>query len=358
MQASRAKRLRYTRLNMNIVPNVSLANYSTMRLGGIADYLVEIHGQDDLREALNWAHEQQLPALMIGGGSNIIWQDAGFRGLVMVNKLLGYKDQVVTPDEHRLTIGSGEPWDSVVARSVQANLTGIEALSLIPGTAGATPIQNVGAYGQDISQTLESLEAFDTQSGDFMTMSAADCSFDYRSSRFKTTDRGRFYITSLTLRLHVGNPLPPYYGAVQSYLEANPADEPITPAVLREAVIAIRSAKLPDPEVVANNGSFFANPVVSSDQLQALLTQYPDMPHWPLDNGGAKLPAAWLLEQAGFKDYHDEATGMATWPRQPLVLVNEHARTTADLLAFKSQLVNAVKGRFGITLMQEPEFLP
>jgi UDP-N-acetylmuramate dehydrogenase len=329
-----------------------------MRLGGIADHLVEIHNRDDLLNALDWATERGLPTIMIGGGSNIVWQDTGFQGLVMVNKILGYQDETLEADEHRLTIGAGEPWDSVVARSVQAGLTGIEALSLIPGTAGATPIQNVGAYGQDISQTLESLEALDLQTNTFVTLSADDCDFAYRSSRFKTTDRGRFFIVTLCLRLKVGNPLPPYYGAVQAYLEAHPATEAITPAVLRDAVIAIRSAKLPDPEMVANNGSFFANPVVSDQQLQSLLRQYPEMPHWPLEAGGAKLPAAWLIEQAGFKDYHDEATGMATWPKQPLVLVNEHARATADLLSFKAKLVSTVADRFGVTLIQEPEILP
>jgi len=343
---------------MNIVPNVSLANYSTMRLGGIADFLVEIHSRNDLLEALAWASERQLPTIMIGGGSNIVWQDAGFQGLVMVNKIMGYDDHLVSAGEHRLTIGAGELWDSVVARSVQAGLTGIEALSLIPGSAGATPIQNVGAYGQDISQTLESLEALDIRSNTFVTLSSADCGFAYRNSRFKSTDRGRFYIVSLTLRLSVGNPLPPFYGAIQAYLEANPVDEAITPAVLRDAVIAIRSAKLPDPEIVANNGSFFANPIVTEQQLQSLLAQHPDMPHWPLETGGAKVPAAWLLEQAGFKDYHDTATGMATWPKQPLVLVNEQARATADLLAFKEKLVSTVADRYGVTLVQEPEILP
>lgn len=343
---------------MNITPNVSLSNYSTMRLGGIADYLVEIHSRDDLVEAITWANERGLLTIMIGGGSNVIWRESGFQGLVMVDKILKYEDLVVGGGEHRLNIGSGEPWDSVVARSVAAGLTGIEALSLIPGSAGATPIQNVGAYGQDVSQTLESVEAYDTETGAFVTIAAHDCDFSYRNSRFKARDRGRYYIVELHFRLHVGNPLPPFYGAVQAYLEANPTDQPITPAVLRGAVIAIRSAKLPDPEQVANNGSFFANPIVGHDQLQKLLEQHPEMPHWPLETGEAKLPAAWLLEQAGFKDYHDAATGMATWPHQPLVLVNEHAHSTGDLLAFKEKLVAAVAERFGVTLIQEPEILP
>ena len=343
---------------MNIVPNVSLANYSTMRLGGVADYLVEIHDRNELKEAYEWAQAKNLPMLMVGGGSNIVWQDAGFHGLIMVNRILGYETQADGTESQYLTIGAGENWDSVVARSVTAGLTGIEALSLIPGTAGATPIQNVGAYGQDISQTLVSVEAFDTATGQLTNIPAEACGFGYRTSSFKGEYRGRFFITALTLHLQVGNPLPPYYGAVQQYLEANPTDQPITPAVIRQAVIAIRSAKLPDVERVANNGSFFANPIIGESQLVELRTDHPDMPYWPLDGGGAKIPAAWLIEQVGFKDYHDTVTGMATWPKQPLVLVNEHAKATSDLIAFRDKLIETVQAKFQITLTQEPELLP
>lgn len=345
---------------MNVVPNVSLANYTTMRLGGIADYLVEVHDRDELKEAFQWAKAKNLPLLMIGGGSNIFWQDAGFRGLVMVNKIMGYDDVAEDDGSHYLTIGAGENWDSVVARTVASGLTGIEGLSLIPGTAGATPIQNVGAYGQEIAQTLMSIEAFDTTTGTFTVIPAEACGFGYRTSSFKGDGEyhGRFFISAITLHLSPGNPLPPYYGTVQQYIEAHPSDQPITPATLREAVIAIRSAKLPDVARVANNGSFFANPVVPETQLVELRTDNPAMPYWPLDGGGAKIPAAWLIEQAGFKDYHDQATGMATWPKQPLVLVNEHAHSTSDLLAFRDQLVGAVQTKFHITLTQEPELLP
>lgn len=343
---------------MQYTPNVSLANYSTMRLGGIASFLTEVTSREELKEALAWANEKQLPARMIGGGSNIFWQDAGFNGLVLVNKIMGYEDLAEDTTSHYLTIGAGENWDSVVARSVAAGLTGIEALSLIPGTAGATPIQNVGAYGQEIAQTLVSVEVFDTTSGQFTTVPNEACGFGYRTSSFKTEYAGRFFITAITLHLQVGNPMPPYYGAVQTYLEANPVEGPITPAVIRDAVVAIRSAKLPDPARIANNGSFFANPTIDESALVELRNDNPTMPYWPLDDGGAKIPAAWLIEQAGFKDYHDQETGMATWAKQPLVLVNERAKTTSDLLRFKQKLVDAVTAKFGITLTQEPELLP
>jgi UDP-N-acetylmuramate dehydrogenase len=342
---------------MDILQNVSLAGHSTMGLGGPAAFLVEVTSRQEVAEAAAWARRQQLPALMIGDGSNIVWQDAGYPGLIMINKIQRYEVFDEDGSNAYITIGGGENWDSVVARTVEAGLTGIEALSLIPGTAGATPVQNVGAYGQEISQTLTTVEVFDTQINDFINLRPEDCGFGYRTSRFKTTDRGRFYITALTLHLTKDNPPPPYYGSVRTYFDEHGITD-VTPQALRQAVIAIRSAKLPDPAVVRNTGSFFANPILNPSELVQVRTAYPDIPAWPLDDGSAKIPAAWLIEQAGFKNAHDEPTGMATWPAQPLVLVNEKARSTADLLAFKQQIVAAVQQKFGITLVQEPELLP
>ncbi|HVV25707.1 MAG TPA: UDP-N-acetylmuramate dehydrogenase [Candidatus Saccharimonadales bacterium] len=343
---------------MNPQQNVNLADYSTMGLGGAAAWLLEIHQRGDLQPAVAWAGERQLPMLMIGGGSNIIWRDEGFPGLVLVNKITGFETQDEDGTNVYLTVGAGENWDSVVARSVQAGLTGIEALSLIPGTAGATPVQNVGAYGQDISQTLVTIEAFDTQTGQLVNIPASDCAFGYRTSRFKTTDRHRFLISAITLHLTRGNPAPPFYRAVQAYFDEHDV-KTYSPAVLREAVMAIRNAKLPDPAVVHNTGSFFANPIVDESVVAGLREAYPAMPAWETDDPRQrKIPAAWLLDTAGLKGVKDSQTGMATWPTQPLVLVNERAKSTADLLAFKQKIVGLVQKKFGITLQQEPELLP
>jgi UDP-N-acetylmuramate dehydrogenase len=341
---------------MDFRQNVSLADYSTMGLGGIAAYLVEVTDRSQVQSAVQWAAGQGLPTMMIGGGSNIIWRDEGYPGLVLVNRITGYEVLEEDAANRYLTIGAGEPWDKTVARSVEAGMTGIEALSLVPGTAGGTPVQNVGAYGQEIADTLVSVEAYDTKTGRLLNIPASDCAFGYRTSRFKTTDQGRFYITAITLHLTIGNPEPPFYSAVEKYFAEHDITT-YTPAALRQAVVAIRTAKLPDPAVVHNTGSFFANPIISADQLLSLTNKVENLPHWPLENGGAKLSAAWLIEQAGFKDYHD-VTGMATWPQQPLVFVNEHATTTADLLAFKQKVVDAVQSKFDITLQQEPELLP
>ncbi len=354
---------------MNVSENVSLAAYSTMGLGGPAAYLARVSSRSEVAEAVEWARARKLPVIMIGGGSNIIWGDNGFPGLVLVDNITGYEVNQEDEDNVYLTLGSGEAWDGAVKRSVDAGLTGIEALSLIPGSTGATPVQNVGAYGQEISQTLATVEAFDTKEGKFVTLPGSDCGFSYRDSRFKTgPDRGRFFITGITLNLRKGNPMPPFYNSVQAYFEAGDITE-YTPAALREAVIHIRTSKLPDPAVVRNTGSFFANPIVSEMKFTELHDRFENIPHWAASDaridgtvsgetkGGVKLSAAWLIEQAGFKDYHDEATGMATWPKQSLVLVNEKAGSTADLLKFKQKIVDAVQAKFGITLEQEPELI-
>jgi UDP-N-acetylmuramate dehydrogenase len=342
---------------MDIRQNEPLAQHSTMRLGGMAAYAVDVHDRYELQQAIAWADERSLPIIMVGQGSNIVWRDEGFPGLLIINQIKGFEQQEEDAENVYLHIGSGEIWDEVVTRSVAAGLTGIEGLSLIPGTAGATPVQNVGAYGQQIAQTLVSVEAYDRQAKQLVNLQNIDCAFGYRTSRFKTTDRGRFFITSITLHLLRHNPVPPFYDALQAYFDEHNIHQ-FTPQVVRDAVIAIRRSKLPDPAQVANNGSFFANPIVDESVLIQLQADFGAVPHWPMDDGRIKIPAAWLIEQVGFKGAHDTETGMGTWPNQALVLVNEHATSAAQLLAFQKKIVDGVAAKFNITLEQEPELLP
>ncbi|HEX8182712.1 MAG TPA: UDP-N-acetylmuramate dehydrogenase [Candidatus Saccharimonadales bacterium] len=342
---------------MNIVENVDLSQYTTMRLGGKARYMTEVTSRGDIEEAVQWAVDNKMPPLMIGGGSNIFWRDEGFDGLLIVNKIMKYEDFAEDDINHYVTIGAGENWDHAVERTVNAGLSGIEALSLIPGTTGATPIQNVGAYGQEIADVLVSVEAYDLHTRTFMTIPAIDCALGYRTSRFKTVDRDRFLISSITLHLMKQNPAPPFYRALADYFSSQNITA-YSPLSVRSAVIDIRSQKLPDPAIVANNGSFFANPIIDGAILTQLQADFPDMPRWPTDDGRVKIPAAWLIEHAGFKDYHDPETGMSTWAQQPLVLVNESAHSTADLLKFKTKIVDAIQAKFQIALEQEPELLP
>ncbi len=341
---------------MFILENVPLNIYSTMRLGGKAAYLTEVNNRQEVVDAVSWADEHQVPVIMIGNGSNIVWKDEGYPGLVIVNKIQGFEDSSQLSNRY-ITVGSGMNWDEFVGKTVEMGMTGVECLSLIPGTTGATPVQNVGAYGQEVSQTLMTVEAYDRQTKQIVNLRASDCEFGYRTSRFKTTDKGRFFITALTFFLTVDNPSLPYYDSVKRYFEEHNITE-ITPQVMRDAVIAIRRAKLPDPAMVANNGSFFANPIIPNEQFSNLYRDYPEIVSWPAQDNQVKLSAAWLIEQAGFKDVHDPETGMGTWPSQPLVLINEKAETTAQLLAFKQKIVDGVQSKFGVTLIQEPELLP
>jgi UDP-N-acetylmuramate dehydrogenase len=341
---------------MDMQEHVSLKSHSTMKLGGDARYLVEVASEDAMAEAVGWGLNHDVPIITIGEGSNIVWQDSGYDGLVIVNKIKGFEK--LSEDETSATfkIGAGEDWDSVVEKTTDMHLSGIECLSLIPGTAGATPVQNVGAYGQEIRQTLISVHAYDSQTKAFVDIANQDCDFSYRMSRFKSNDKGRFFITSITLKLQKTFLTPPFYASLSAYLEAHGITD-YSPASLRKAVVSIRSDKLPDWHVTANNGSFFANPIVSGDDYERIKQRYPNVVAWEQD-GGYKLSAGWLLETAGFKDFHDPTTGMATSDKSALVLINEHAPSTNHLLRFKAQIVDKVQALFGVTLEQEPELIP
>lgn len=326
-----------------------------MRLGGNASYLLDITAASQIKKALEWAETKNLLVIMIGGGSNIIWNDAGFQGLVLVNKINGFEIQH-QGEQSFVTVGAGEPWDSVVERTVTEGLSGIEQLSLVPGTAGATPIQNVGAYGRETSDVLVCVQAYDRQEKKIVVLPKIDCGFGYRTSRFKVADKGRFLITSVTYALTKNSPLPPYYDSVQKFLEEQGITHP-TPADIRNAVITIRTSKLPDPAVVANCGSFFSNPIIDSSRLYELQETFPDIKFWLTGDAKAKISAGWMLEQLGLKGYHEPNTGMAIWPKQALVMVNEKAPNTASLLAFRDAIIKAVEDKYGITLEQEPELI-
>src|SRR6266404_2857977 len=204
---------------MNIQENVSLAQHSTMRLGGQARYLANASTDEEIQSLVQWAKQQNLPFIMIGQGSNIVWRDEGYPGLVIVNKLMGR--EVLSEDSNSLVIRvrGGEKWDDIVAFAVQRGLSGIEFLSAIPGTVGAAPVQNIGAYGAELSDTLVEVETYDTQTDSFGGIAAEVCNFSYRNSRFKGVDRGRFMILAITLRLHKRNTQPPFYESLQNYFD-------------------------------------------------------------------------------------------------------------------------------------------
>ena len=336
---------------MDVHTNIPLKNYTTMRLGGPARFMTDLRTPDDAAEIYASATAQNLPIFVLGGGSNVIARDEGFNGIVVRNRIPGFDIVADTPSDTTIKIGAGENWDSVVKRTVDMNLTGIEAMSAIPGTAGAAPVQNVGAYGQEIADTLISLEAYDTQTNRFVILQAADCNFSYRNSIFRSTAAGRYIITSITIRLYKAAPQPPFYAAVETYL----ADHSITlftPQVIRDAVIAIRTDKLPDPAQRPNTGSFFKNAIVEDWQLESLRQTYPDIPSYDMPDGRFKVPTGWLIEKAGLKG--QLLHGMRVHDKNALVLINESATSYADLAAAREEIIGAVRDTFRIMISQEP----
>ena len=342
---------------MNILENVDLRLYSTMRLGGKTRYLAEAPSQEKIRELVNWAKDQKIEFLVIGQGSNIVWRDDGYEGLVIVNKILGREILDQKSTAILVKFYAGEVWDKCVEWTLEHNLNGLEFLSRIPGTAGAAPVQNIGAYGSELSDFFVEASVYDTKLDKFVCLMAEHCDFSYRSSRFKKSDKGRYIILDITLKLSKSEPKPPFYESLQKYFDEHGITE-FAPQIIREAVTDIRKVKLPDPSIVANNGSFFLNPLIESSKFQDLRNTYPDIKAWPQKDGKIKISAGWMLEKAGFKGVHDQQTGIATWPYSALVLTNEHAKKTADLLEFKEKILSKIEAMFGIKLEQEPELLP
>jgi UDP-N-acetylmuramate dehydrogenase len=336
---------------MDIHTNIPLKNYTTMRLGGNARFMTEVHTPDDVAEVCRNARVQNLPIFILGGGSNVIVRDEGFNGIVIRNRIPGFEVVTDDPSHTILKIGAGENWDEVVRRTVEMNLSGIEAMSAIPGTAGAAPVQNVGAYGQEIADTLVSLEAYDITTDTFVTLVSADCGFSYRHSIFRGDAAGRYVITSITIQLYKAAPQPPFYAAIQDYFDAH--DITIyTPQIIREAVIDIRKNKLPDPTVTPNTGSFFKNAIVEDWQLTDLRKEYPDIPTYDMPDGRYKVPTGWLIEQAGYKG--KTIHGMRVHDKNALVLINESATSYDDLAQAREEVMGAVRDKFRITIEQEP----
>jgi UDP-N-acetylmuramate dehydrogenase len=340
---------------MQIQSNVPLKEFTTMRLGGPARHLVIVNSRDELVQTVAWAEEQSLPIFVLGEGSNVIVRDQGFNGLIIVNRITGFDADEDGPDHVLLKIGAGENWDEAVKRSVDMGLSGIEAMSYIPGTAGATPVQNVGAYGQEISDTFVELEAYDLLTHGFVRIRKDECGFSYRNSNFKSTEERRYIIVSVILRLSREPLSPPFYEALQRYFDDNGITSGFTPQSIRDAVIAIRTKKLPDPKQVANTGSFFKNPIVTGPVYEKLAAEFPEIRGYDMPDGRVKLAAGWLIEQAGLKGA--SAHGMKTYENNALVFVNESAQTYQDLLGFKNEVTQKVQAKFGITLEQEPELL-
>lgn len=324
-----------------------------MRIGGLAGQVVEVSSETDITEVVERAKANNKKIQIIGLGSNIIFTDEGFDGIVVVNKIPGL---LIDQFSGIVRVGAGTVWNDVVKQTVDAGLVGIEALVSIPGTCGATPINNVGAYGQEIKDVLVSLRAYDRQKDDFVELTNADCHFSYRNSRFKYEDYGRYIITSLTMQLKpkTDDYVPPQYPALTSYLHNLDIYYPSPDDVMR-SIATIRATKLPDPSKLANTGSFFKNPMVATEKVTQLLEQYPEIPHYPQTDGAEKLSAGWLIDTAGLKGYRQN--GIWVYDKHALVLVNEAAKSYADLQAMTEYIKLTVEKTFGVKLEPEPEII-
>jgi UDP-N-acetylmuramate dehydrogenase len=351
--------------SITVQQNIRLSAFTTIELGGNARYFVSCRTPDQVCEALQFAHEHNLRVHVLGGGSNVIFSDNGFDGLVirieLKEVLFAGKDEAVL-----VTAAAGEEWDGFVQQCIAEDLRGIECLSGIPGFVGATPIQNVGAYGQEVCETIVSVRSIDRRSLETVEFTNADCRFGYRQSRFKSTDTDKYIVVGVTFRLTKHGRPEIRYPELQQFIASSvslrslPDGEPVLSAV-RNAVLALRRRKSmvvdPNDPNTRSVGSFFTNPIISMDQFKEMqtrwsrsggLTQIPTFP----SGDRVKVPAAWLVEQAGFhKGFRSGGVGVSQ--NHSLALVN-YGSTTHELLDLAVRIQDAVNKRFGIVLEKEP----
>lgn len=346
---------------MNVRETVPLAPFTTLGVGGAARYFTEAPTESDVLEALQFAQSRELPLFVLGGGSNLLVADQGFNGLVLKIAFRGI-DLVTRGDDVTYAVSAGEDWDGFVARSVDENCAGIECLSGIPGSVGGTPVQNVGAYGQEVSETIREVEALDRQTLQKKNFTNAECGFAYRTSLFNTKERDRYVILRVTFVLqHGGKPSLRYEDLRNAFPEINAAP---TLVEVRKAVREIRHRKamliVPGEEDARSAGSFFKNPIAAQSQFEdlsaKLLSRGLTLLSYPADEGFRKLSAAWLVEHAGFeKGYARGAAGISQ--KHTLAIVNRGGATAAEIIALKDEIQSRVFGEFGIQLQPEPVFV-
>jgi UDP-N-acetylmuramate dehydrogenase len=333
---------------MDIRKNRSLKALNTFKVAAKSAYFMTLENTEDLQTLLTndqWSSTQKL---ILGSGSNILFtQD--YPGLVIKNALTGIQTVDENNDHIWIKVAAGENWHALVLYCVQRNYGGIENLSLIPGTVGATPVQNIGAYGVEVCTVIESLEAIEFASGNLVSFQLAQCQFNYRHSVFKGSLKNKFFITSVTFKLNKRPVLNMSYGAIQSTLEKTG----LTPSVqsISHAVIAIRQHKLPNPSELPNAGSFFKNPYISLDALKTLQNKNPDIPYYIESKDRVKIPAGWLIEQCGWKGKKIGMVGVHQ--QQALVLINYGNASGNDIMQLAESIQQSIEAQFGIRLLPE-----
>ncbi len=334
---------------LSIQSNVSLSGLNTFGIASLAKEYVQIHSAEDFAELAKSHPLSQRKHFFLGGGSNVLLPES-YDGLVIHDRIRGF--EAIEEDENSLLLraGGGELWHDLVQKSLELNAGGLENLSLIPGTVGASPIQNIGAYGTELKDSFHSLEAIEVETGEPRIFGKEECAFGYRTSVFKESLKSQFFIASVTFRLSRKPKANLSYAALKEHFSALGLSDPSIHEV-SAAVVAIRRSKLPDPKQLGNAGSFFKNPVVEAGKMEELLRRHPQIPHHPGEGGGFKIPAAWLIEQRGWKGYRNERCGVHE--KQALVLVNHGGASAKDILELARQIGESVKSEFGIELEKE-----
>lgn len=332
-----------------ICKNQSLRQLNTFGFDISALLYAEIRHSDELKSLWKTTLLSQSSPLILGGGSNILFT-ADYPGLVLQNRMNGFSIEKEDGDSVWVRIGGGENWHQTVIRAIEQGWGGIENLSLIPGTAGAAPIQNIGAYGVELKDTFHSLSAFDMAEGKMTEFMHDECRFGYRDSIFKQEGKGRFFICDITLKLSKKPQIHLQYGDILSTLESRGISQPSIADVSR-AVIQIRQSKLPDPAVIGNCGSFFKNPVISRELATELGKTFPDLRTFDQPDGKVKIPAGWLIEKAGWKGFRRGDAGVHE--KQALVLVNYGGATGREIRDLAREIGDDIQSRFGIRLEME-----
>lgn len=334
---------------LKIQQNISLAQHNTFHLPVKTRWFMEYENEEDLGKILRDEYFQECLSIHIGQGSNLLFLN-DYNGIVLHSRIGGI--EITSEDEESviLRVGAGCVWDEVVAYAVSQGWYGIENLSAIPGEMGAAAVQNIGAYGVELKDVVESVEAYNQLTFEKQIYPAEACGYGYRESRFKNPHEDPHIITQVNLRLSKRPHFTLEYGQLRERVGEKPTLEGV-----REAVIAIRREKLPDPAVLGNAGSYFKNPVVGAEQFRQLQTQYPAMPSYPAEEGKVKIPAGWLIEQCGYKGKREGEVGV--YEKQALVLVNYGGATGDEIALLAESIRTAVQERFGIELMPEVKYV-
>jgi len=334
---------------MQIKEHISLLPFNTFRIDCSARYFVEVQATENLAELREMPVYKENNLLVLGGGSNVLFS-GDFNGLVLHNCMEGI--EVIDQDEDSVWINArgGENWHKLVTHCVDKGWGGIENLALIPGSVGASPIQNIGAYGVELKDVFVSLEAYHWKSGEVKVYYKDDCRFGYRDSIFKRDLKGKVFITSVTLKLARFPQVNTSYGAINNVLKEHGIENP-TISDIYNTVINIRQSKLPDPKEIGNAGSFFKNPELPAEQAKAILSSYPNAPHYIVSESIIKIPAGWMIDQCGWKGFVDGDAGVHD--KQALVLVNHGASNGREIRALAQKIMDSVKTKFGVGLTPE-----